>query len=202
MTLRPRSIVAICVVAGVALWLGITALALTRSPTRTSTAGARTPQGGGPFVDGIEVPTIVAAEALFGRHIIRPSHSEVNDSAIRHIYFERIPGDPNDTSMSLRADIVHVAIEYQGGVLITVELEAGTQSLFDLDPASQYGLMVGDTPGAKTTMVLGAPAMTFPRNSSGPAVVDVTIRGERVVIYGDNAPLEVTDLLDMAQALF
>ncbi len=91
----------------------------------------------------------MAAEALFGRHIIRPAHSQVNDSTIRRNYFERIPGNPNETPMPLRADVIHVAIDYQGGVLITLELEAGTQNLFDLDPASQYQLMVVDTPGAK-----------------------------------------------------
>jgi hypothetical protein len=43
--------------------------------------------------------------------------------------------------------------------------------------------------------------MTILRDSSGPAVVDVTMQGERVVIYGDDAPLEVSDLLDIAQTL-
>jgi hypothetical protein len=198
--MRPRLTAAICLFAGGALGLGLTALVLDRSPTRTS-AVAQVPKGHGPFLNGTEVSTIVAAEALFGRHIIRPSHSEVNDSTIRHIYFERIPGDPNDPSPPFRADVIHVAIDYQGGVQITVELKAGTQDLFDLDPASQYELMVVDTPGAKTTTVQGAPAMTFPRDSSGPASVDVTMQGERVVIYGDPAPLEVSALLDVAQTL-
>jgi hypothetical protein len=43
--------------------------------------------------------------------------------------------------------------------------------------------------------------MTIHRASSGPAVVDVTIHGERVVIYGDQSPLEVSDLLEIAQTL-
>jgi hypothetical protein len=68
----------------------------------------------------------------------------------------RIPGDPNESPMPLRADVVQVALDYQSGVLITVELVSGTQSLFDLDPASQYQLMVADTPGAQTTGLLGA----------------------------------------------
>jgi len=38
--------------------------------------------------------------------------------------------------------------------------------------------------------------MTIPRDNSGPSVVDVTMQGERVVIYGDNTPLEVSDLLE------
>jgi hypothetical protein len=84
---------------------------------------------------------------------------------------------------------------------ITVELRAGTQDRFDLDPASQYELMVVDTPGAKATTVLGAPAMTIPRDSSGPALVDVAMQGERVVIYEDHAPLEVSDLLGIAETL-
>lgn len=84
--------------------------------------------------------------------------------------------------MPLRADVVHVALDYQSGVVITVELVSGTQNPFDLDPASQYQLMVPDTPGAQTTTVLGAPAMTIPSDSSGPGVVDVTMQGERVVI--------------------
>ena len=95
--MRPRLTAAIGLFAGGALGLGLTALALDGSPTRTS-AGAQAPQGDGPFLNGTEVPTIAAAEALFGRHIIRPSHAEVNDSTIRNIYFERIPGDPNDPS--------------------------------------------------------------------------------------------------------
>lgn len=198
--MRPRLTAAICLLAGGALGLGLTALALDRSPTRTS-AEAQVPQDHGPFLNGTEVSTIAAAEALFGRHIIRPSHSEVNDSTIQRIYFERIPGDPNETPVPLRADVIHVAIDYRDGVQVTVELKAGTQDLFDLDPASQYRLMVVDTPGAKTTTVQGAPAMTIPRDSTGPAVVDVTVQGERVVIYGDPAPLDVSNLLDIAQTL-
>jgi hypothetical protein len=141
------------------------------------------------------------AEALFGRHIIRPSHAQANDSTIQHIFFERVPDDPNETLMPLRADVVHVAIDYQSGILVTVELVAGTENPFDLDPASQYQLMVVDSPGAQTTMVQGAPAMTIPRDSSGPAIVDVTTQGERVVIGGDYATVEVTTLLEIAQTL-
>jgi hypothetical protein len=50
-------------------------------------------------------------------------------------------------------------------------------------------------------MVQGAPAMTIPRDSSGPAIVDVTTQGERVVIGGDYATVEVTTLLEIAQTL-
>jgi hypothetical protein len=61
--------------------------------------------------------------------------------------------------------------------------------------------MVVDSPGAKATVVLGAPAITMPGNGSGPAVVDVTMQGERVVIYADHPPLEASDLLDIAKTL-
>lgn len=61
--------------------------------------------------------------------------------------------------------------------------------------------MVADTRGARTTTVLGAPAMTIPRDASGCGVVDVTMQGERVVLYSDDSPLEVNTLLDIAQTL-
>jgi hypothetical protein len=198
--MRRRLTAAICLFAGVALALGLTALTLDRSPLRAEAGGITFPRDHGPFLNGSEL-TITRAEALFGRHIIRPSHGLANDASLRHVFFERIPGDPNESPMPLRADVVQVALDYQSGVLITVELVSGTQSLFDLDPASQYQLMVPDTPGAQTTTVHGAPAMTIPRDSSGPGVVDVTMQGERVVIGGDYSPFEVSTLLEIAQTL-
>jgi hypothetical protein len=198
--MRRRLTWTICLMAGLGLAVGLWSLVRPDSRPR-STAGLQLPRDHGPFINGAQIDTISGAEALFGRHIIRPSHGQAGDGTIRKIFVERITGDPNEVQTPLRADVVHVAIDYQSGVLVTVELEAGTQSLFETDPASQYALMVGDTPGAETTTVLGAPAMTMPRTATEPAVVDVTIRGERVVIYSDHSSLEVDGLLDIAQTL-
>jgi hypothetical protein len=197
---------------------GLTALALLAGfaiPFSFGTTGCDAPRAGGPPRGGIQFDrdhgpflksqrlTLAGAEAAFGSHLLRPSHSLANDDRVRAVFFERIPGDPNEDVLALRTDLLHVAIDYDSGVLITIELVKGTGSLFETDPAQQYAYMLADAPvGSSVQDVHGVSALLLPADAAGEVdSVDLTLGGERISVSGEYADIELNTLIDIANTL-
>ena len=157
----------------------------------------------GPFGTGQKFATVAEAEAVAAYHLVRPDHALANDALVRAAFFERVRGEPGSTGCT-GSDVLHGAIDYTSGILITIERVAGTGCPFDLDPAGSYASMAASSEGLwETTTIDGVTALVSPgyqRNSS-PAFVDLTIRGVEVTIYAMFAPIDLTTLTEVAETL-
>jgi hypothetical protein len=181
-----------------------------RGPTATESSPSPTAQfdlgssrDRGPFGTGQKFATVAEAEAVAAYHFVRPAHALANDALVRAVFFERVPGEQGSTDCS-GSDVLHGAIDYTSGVLITIEHVAGTGCPFDLDPAGSYASMAASSEGLwQTTTIDGVSALVSPgyQKNSSPAFVDLTIQGVRVTIYAMYAPIDLATLTEVAETL-
>jgi hypothetical protein len=157
--------------------------------------GLTLPREVGPF--GGQRVTLEAAQAAVSFQLVRPTHPLANDSSVRAVFLRVVPDD------SLPSNAEQVAIDYDSGILVL--LEPASQVGFEDDPATQYQEMAeGYPPGkAEVSRVHGVPALLIPRDVSnaGPAIVDLTLEGVRVILYGAYAPLELSNLIEVAETV-
>ena len=123
-----------------------------------------------------------------GTRFFRPDHPLANDSKILSVFVEVGSGSGR---------WIQAAIDYESGILVTVERARG-RGLGD------YAGFVADVPGAYVTTVQGVPAAVIPANTNGTpnaAVVDVTLKGFRVVLFSMYARLPPETLMEVAETL-
>lgn len=191
----------------------------TKSPYRIDTT-LTLPRDHGPFLNGVKM-SLSDAQAAAGFSFLLPVDPVANDTNIRAVYYEVIPGDPGETTQCSRSPIVHAAIDYESGIVIEEELVAGTGCEFDVDPAAMYLRVVAGNPGWETgTLDIGpgnpgnpgletgsldiasvqAPAMFVPEDDQGAASVSYVYRGVKVDLYPDYASFDLAALKRIARS--
>ncbi len=164
-------------------------------------AGVNFSRDHGPFGTGQRGVSLAEAEATAGLPLVRPQSALANDGNIRAIYTETAPGDSSETDACRRHALVHAAIDYQSGILVEIQLVAGTGCPLDRDPAAEWRSMASGYAGWRVGTVDGRPALLVPRDSSGPASVSRIVQGVEVTIYGLYAPINLSTLVGVAGSL-
>ncbi len=148
------------------------------------------PRERGPFLQG-EALTLSEAASRAGFHLYRPSDPLASDGSLKTVWFEAAPGHTP-----------HVALEYESGVLITLD-----EAVFQ--PESHYRELarrLGLREEAVRT-VHGVPALVIPQDSpvdarrNNPASVDLVLEGVHITVYGQYGSFEIDDLVRIAESL-
>lgn len=147
----------------------------------------------GPFLRGKKL-SVAQAEAEAGFQLLRPHHPQANDGNIRNVFISQERDERGKPW-------AQVAIDYESGLIMLV-LPAWVDGT-EKDPRKEYQEVVDTYPGpyARVTTVHDVPALVIERNPKGTAFLSVVIHGVKVKLFAEYAPLEASQLTEMAESL-
>ncbi len=150
------------------------------------------PRDHGPFATAQKV-TLEEAEEAVSFPLVRPQHALANDLLIRAVYVEIVSSGEGGV-------VEQGAIDYETGILLI--LSPATLDGFDSDPQADYEAMADAVPGAQVQTVNGVPAFVFESaDGTSPAAIDLTLDGVRAILTGEYAPVDLEDLVGVAESL-
>ncbi|MCA1705926.1 MAG: hypothetical protein LC808_22765 [Actinobacteria bacterium] len=133
--------------------------------------------------------------------ILRPDHPRASDASLASVFLEALPKDTGGLK-------VQVALDYGSGIVIILQraLDAGLTG----DTTAQYQSYAAGLVGAEVTTVHGVPAVVVQggvtpgsrADGLNPSVVDLTLNGVRIQIYGQfDASITAQNLVEVAETI-